>query len=164
MYSAALNAIINIGIMKVVFTTAGIVFGLGSVVIWFICWCVHEGNSTDNEQLASSILSFVIPILCAACLAGYNMPFMREEIVIAKTVAPILDKYAEQHPESIYNPDVTLDAIDTAVKGIVDTTVNLPKYVERLAKGQPIFQSSKTPADMTKDELLEYVKKLEAKK
>jgi hypothetical protein len=81
---------------------------------------------------------------------------MKEEIVIAKVVAPILDDYAKNNPESVYNPNVLLGAVDTTIQGIVGSAIELPKYIARLASGQ-----FKSPENMSREELLQRVRDLE---
>ena len=162
MYSAALSAIIFIGNLKVILIALGVTAGFFSVVVW-IMRGMFEEYDTHVKKAVLSVLCVCLPFIWISCIAVYNLPSMRQEIVIAKQVAPVLDDYMERHPDSVYNPDIMLTALDDTVKGIVGSAVELPKYIQKLAAGGIPALIEKKPEDMSRDELLRKIQELEKK-
>jgi hypothetical protein len=155
MFSAALDAVIFVGMWQAILIGLGIITGILSVVSWCIL-------GSDGEKLAA-IASFFFPILCIACIVTYNIPQMNANIVIAKAVAIELDKYVDKNPESIYNPEVLLREGDTAVKGLVTNITNfsgnLPETIRKLAAGESIV-GQKSIDDMTSEELRKEIRRM----
>jgi hypothetical protein len=163
MYSEALNAIISIGIIKSVLIALGVITAIVSVINWLICGFKYDGDgfNTTAGKVVTLIGNFFWPIMFVICLTVYHLPVMNQNIIIAKQVAVQLDKYADAHPESVYTPDVMLGSLDTVIKGIVSTSVELPEYIKRLANGEIVrFMGPKDPKDMTQQELLDEVNRL----
>jgi hypothetical protein len=163
MYSEALNAIINIGIAKALLIAGGVIFAIVAIVNWLICGFKWDGDgfNTTAGKVVCVIGNFFWPILLVVCITLYNLPIMNPNIIIAKQVAVQLDKYADAHPESVYTPEIMLGSLDTVIKGIVSTSIELPDYIKRLANGEIVrFIGPKDPKDMTQQELLEEVNRL----
>jgi len=160
MYTQALESLIFIGNLKVILTAIGWISALSCISLWLLQG-FYDFNSKHGRKIIITI-TIILTLMWPACITVYTLPSLREEIVIAKQVAPILDKYAENNPESVYNPDVLLGAVDTTIQGIVNSAVELPKYIARLASGQLIV-TQKRAEDMTREELLRRVRELENK-
>jgi len=166
MYSQALEALIFVGNLKVILTALGWTSVVVCIALWLYQGFVdfeHFDNFGEKWGRKISVsLAILFTITWIGCIAVHSLPSLREEIVIAKQVAPILDNYAEKNPESVYNPDVLLGAVDTTIQGIVSSAVELPKYIARLASGQLVITPKKVE-DMTREELLRRVRELEGK-
>lgn len=170
MYSEALNAIINLGIIKTILIASSWIFWIAAIIVtiivlFYLVAIYDEGyickKQEDFKKLKKFLpLMIILFIFAIGNVTIYNFPILKEEIVIAKTIAPILDNYVKENPESVYNPDVVLGEADKLIKGIVNTTTNLPNYIRNLAKGLNI-PIQKSINDMTADELREYIKSLE---
>jgi len=159
MYTQALEALVFIGNLKVILIALGWTSGLACFLIWLM---VGFSSLTEVGRKIMVTLAIILTLIWPTCIAIYHLPSLKEEIVIVRQVAPILDRYAEKNPESVYNPDVLLGAVDTTIQGIVSSTVELPKYISRLANGQ-LTIVQKSPENMSREELLRRVKELEGK-
>ena len=163
MYSQALQAIIFIGNLKVFLIAFGWVSFI-TVIILAFCNFI-DFNSWGRIVLNSFLVFFTLTAI--ACLSIYHAPGLKEEIIIAKQVAPVLDRYAENNPESIYNPDIILGAVDDTIKGIVGSAIELPKYIAKLASGgiPALLPLSERPIDsLTREELEQRLRDAERNK
>jgi len=154
MYSGALGAIILVGNLKVIMIALGWTAVVACGVLWILQGFVDYKRGWTRGLTV--VFATLFTLTWVGCLAVYNLPALKEEIVIAKQVAPILDDYAERYPESVYNPDVVLTALDDTVKGIVGTAIELPKYINRLASGVELLTrplSERPIEDLSRAEL-----------
>jgi len=138
MYSQLIETIITIGMLRIAITAVGWVAAIGSIILWIR---IGYGTSTyqNYKKLFPVSSSIFLTLLCIFCISVYNIPHLKEEVVVARQVAIVLDDYAERNPESVYNPDIALTALDSTIKGIVNTAVNLPEYINRLASGLEVM-------------------------
>ena len=166
MYSQALEAIIFVGNLRIALIAIGWVTGIGCVIAILVGligedWRTYFKRNIKLMRRLTITFGILMMCICIACIAVYNMPMLREDIIIARQVAPILDDYMERHPESIYHPDVMLTAVDSTIKGIVGTAIELPKYIQRLAAGLPLIE--RRPEDMSQAELVREINRLRSK-
>jgi hypothetical protein len=169
MYTAAINAIVFMESIKVLLIGIGWFSAVGCAILWVVWGCKTECNCWNpNYSFKGIMLAFTIFVTCIwpACITIYNLPLLNRDIVIAKQVAAQMDIYAEAHPDSIYTPEVLLGSVDTVIKGIVSTSVNLPEYIKKLANGEIVqfVTGPKDPKDMTATEMQAEILRLRAGK
>ena len=160
MYRSSLDAIILIGNLKVLFIATGWTSFIGGIILSIIRLAmIDEVDLLSIQKRVCSISIILCLLIGVASISLYSLPSFKENFVIAKVVATQLDSYMEKNPESIYNPDIIFESLDSTIKGITESVIELPKYIQKLASGQ--ISIEKKIEDMSREELLRRIQELE---
>lgn len=135
MYTELLNAILFADFIIKLLIGIGVITGISAVgcMIWW-------GVSFYSPDFKKRAIFFTIALstLCIGCVAVGNSKYFQQEYIVMKVAAPALDKYIEDHPDAIYNPDTALTMINDTALSLVSSIKNLPDLVKRIASGETI--------------------------
>jgi hypothetical protein len=106
----------------------GLIFGVAVMVLAITLFVSNEYEWGNGKAWIGNLIALCVSVfIVAATFVVYNHPLFKMEYIIMREAAPLIDKYAEEHPDSIYNPDQLLSisndlVIDfaTSIKGLPD--------------------------------------------
>jgi hypothetical protein len=143
MYSGLVNAILLLDFWIKFIVGTGIITGILGI-IW-LCKLIAQYDKDEIKLYCRNLGSTLIfCCLCVGSIVIGNSKFMKADWIIIRTVAPILDKYVEEHPEAIYNPDTILSITNDTAVSIFQSIQTFPDILKRIAnKETSSFNSEK---------------------
>jgi hypothetical protein len=140
MYTNVVRFIMSIGLINNILLALGLISALVGIVYICLFWYML---GDQNEKIPRYFWIGVISLFftTASVVIGTS-PFLKVEWIIARQVAPQIDKYVESHPESIYNPEIAIETVGNATSAVFDSIKSFPNIIERLTKGLSALPST----------------------
>jgi hypothetical protein len=135
MYSQLIDAILFADLFIKIMIGLGFISGACATGC-FIWWgCTIDEPDFKKKSVA---LSIVCSIVLVSCIVLGNSRYFQPEYIVMRAAAPQLDRYIDDHPDAIYNPDTALTMVNDTALSLVSSIQNLPDLVKRIAGGEPI--------------------------
>jgi hypothetical protein len=134
------DCFINILIAMGIFLSA---CALGCSIWWG--YITYDGRNPLKKRAV--ILPIFLWLLTFVTIAVGNSNYFQPEYITLKIAAPQIDKYIENHPEVIYNPDAALTLVNDTAISLVASIKGLPNIVKRLSAGESV-ESIRIQQDM----------------
>jgi hypothetical protein len=124
------NFLVGIGFISISWAITGVIWG---------AWRFYENREDIKSKLLfiSGILCFIIFV---SCISFGSSHYMDSEWQIARAVATEVDKYNENNPESVFNPTVMLNQVDSAALSIFTAIRGTPELIRKLTNGTSMVE------------------------
>jgi hypothetical protein len=129
------NIIFAVGIISFLWGLVGVIWG--GVGISYASDINKKAARHHILLFISGIFSVIIMIFCIT-ISTSNL--MKPEWQIAKAISIEVDKYNENHPESVFNPTEMLSNVDNAALSIFSVIQDTPNLITKLASGKSISE------------------------
>jgi len=133
MYETLTITLMNLSLWK------GIIIGIGigsflCSIVSFATYITGNNSATKDKILLVCCFGGIFLIICS--FVAYNNKWLDSNWRIALEVSKRIDKYVDQNPGSIYDPDRLLTEVDKTIVSVFESVQRVPGIIQKLTNGQ----------------------------
>jgi hypothetical protein len=129
MYSALLSSVLFADLIIKILITIGSVAGIVALVSLFKMVIILD-NGEGNIKKYLKRFCICVSLSCISILVC-NLNYFKPEFIVLRVAAPKIDAYILENPETIYNPETTLNLLNDTAISFVESMKEFPKLIRK---------------------------------